>query len=183
MKGSWNHRRAVDLLASLPEVDSSRIGCIGHSLGGHNALFVAAFDPRIRVVATSCGFNSFAKYRKGHLADWSHKGYMPRIATQYGNDAKKVPFDFTELLAAVAPRAAFVSAPVKDNDFEVEGVRDCITSARPIFDLLEAADNLEVVYPDTGHDFPPDARLRAYAFLDRHLRPRAEFTRLIAHWA
>lgn len=183
MKGVANHRIALDLLASLPEVDSTRIGCIGHSLGGHNALFLAALDPRVKAVATSCGFNSFAKYRKGKLSDWSHKGYMPRIKGRYNDDAKKVPFDFTELLAAVAPRAAFVSAPVKDDDFEVEGVRDCIASARPIFDLLESADHLDVIYPDAGHAFPPDARARAYAFLDRHLRPRAEFTRLIAHWA
>ena len=45
MKGIWDHIRAVDLLESLPEVDSQRIGCIGFSLGGHNALFVGAFDP------------------------------------------------------------------------------------------------------------------------------------------
>ena len=47
MKGIWNHIRAIDLLTSLPDVDPHRIGVIGHSLGGHNALFVAAFDDRI----------------------------------------------------------------------------------------------------------------------------------------
>ena len=50
MKGIVNHRRAVDLLVSLPEVDPERIGVIGHSLGGHNSLFVAAFDERIKAV-------------------------------------------------------------------------------------------------------------------------------------
>jgi dienelactone hydrolase len=183
MKGVWNHMRAVDLLQALPEVDGSRIGVIGHSLGGHNSMFVAAFDPRVGVVVSSCGFNSFAKYRKGRLADWSHKGYMPRIASEFGNDATKVPFDFTEILGSLAPRAVFVNAPLRDNDFEVEGVRDCVAAARPVYGLFEAAENLEVVYPDAGHDFPPDVRLRAYAFIDRHLRPRVEFTRLIAHWA
>ena len=183
MKGVWNHMRAVDLLASLPEVDPSRIGCIGHSLGGHNALFLSAFDTRMKVTVSSCGFNSFLKYRKGKLADWSHKGYMPRIASVYGNEAKKMPFDFTEILGVLAPRAVFVNAPLKDHDFEVEGVRDCVASARPVYELLEGADNLEVVYPDAGHEFPPDVRLKAYAFIDRHLWPRAEFTRLIAHWA
>jgi cephalosporin-C deacetylase-like acetyl esterase len=48
MKGIVNHRRAVDVLQSLPYVDRQRIGAIGHSLGGHNTLFVAAFDERIR---------------------------------------------------------------------------------------------------------------------------------------
>jgi len=184
MKGIWNHMRAVDLLQSLPEVDSDRIGCIGHSLGGHNSLFVTAFDPRIKVVVTSCGFNSFAKYRKGKLADWSHKGYMPRIASEYKNDAAKMPFDFTEILGAIAPRAVFVNAPQHDNDFEVEGVPDCIKAARPVYRLFEASESqLDVVYPNAKHEFPPDVRLRAYAFIDRHLRPRVEFTRLIAHWA
>ncbi len=42
MKGMWNHIRAVDLLEAMPVVHPDRIGCIGHSLGGHNALFVAA---------------------------------------------------------------------------------------------------------------------------------------------
>jgi hypothetical protein len=36
-----------------------RIGCIGHSLGGHNSLFTAVFDSRIKIVVTSCGFDAF----------------------------------------------------------------------------------------------------------------------------
>ena len=45
MKAIYDNTRAIDLLQSLPEVDPNRIGCIGHSLGGHNALFTAVFDP------------------------------------------------------------------------------------------------------------------------------------------
>ena len=52
MQGVVNHRRAVDLLVSMPEVDPGRIGVVGHSLGGHNALFLAAFDTRVRAVLT-----------------------------------------------------------------------------------------------------------------------------------
>ena len=39
MKAIWNNHRAVDLLESLPEVDSDRIGVIGHSLGGQQCAF------------------------------------------------------------------------------------------------------------------------------------------------
>ncbi len=171
------------MLQSLPEVDGERIGCIGHSLGGHNSLFLAAFEPRLKVVVTSCGFNSFFKYYKGNLTGWSHKGYMPRIASEYNRDPAKMPFDFTEVIAAIAPRAVFINAPLRDSNFEVSGVRDCVTAATPVYQLLEAQDNLEASYPDVGHDFPPEIRLRAYAFIDRHLWPRFPFTRLIAHWA
>jgi hypothetical protein len=61
-KGVRNHQRGLDLLATLPEVDPKRIGVIGHSLGGHNAIFLAVLDERVRAVVTSCGFNAFPKY-------------------------------------------------------------------------------------------------------------------------
>jgi len=169
MKGIWNHMRAVDLLQSLPEVDGERLGVIGHSLGGHNSLFVAAFDPRLKVVVTSCGFNSFAKYYGGNLKGWSHKGYMPRIAAVYDADPKKLPFDFSEILGVLAPRAVFINAPLKDGNFEVSGVKDCVGAAQPVYELLKAKDQLQAVYPDAGHDFPPEVRDQAYQFIDRAL--------------
>ena len=170
MKGIWNHMRAVDLLQSLAEVDPGKIGVIGHSLGGHNSIFVAVFDPRIKAVVSSCGFNAFPKYYGGNLKGWSHKGYMPRIAETYGADPKKMPFDFTELVGALAPRAFFINAPLKDSNFEVSGVKDCVAAAMPVYDLLGAKDALVAAYPDAGHDFPPDVRNAAYEFLEKSLR-------------
>ncbi len=46
MKGIVNHIRGVDLLVSRDDVDPNRLAVVGHSLGGHNAMFVAAFDQR-----------------------------------------------------------------------------------------------------------------------------------------
>ena len=172
MKGIWNHMRAVDLLVSMPEVDAERIGVIGHSLGGHNAIFVALFDDRLKAVVSSCGFNAFTRYYQGDIAGWSHKGYMPRLKTVYNLDLARVPFDFPELIGALAPRAVFVNAPLHDDNFEVEGVRLCIAAAQPIFALWGANDKLEAVYPDAEHDFPPAERQTAYAFLDRELKRR-----------
>ncbi len=172
MKGIWNHMRAVDLLQSLPEVDPGRIGAIGHSLGGHNSIFVAVFDPRIKAVVSSCGFNAFPKYYGGNLAGWSHKGYMPRIAEVYGKDPKRMPFDFTELVGALAPRPFFINAPLRDANFEVSGVRDCVAAARPVYELLGAKDALRLVTPDAAHDFPEEIRRQAYDFLAEALRPQ-----------
>ena len=171
MKGIWNHMRAVDLLQSLPEVDPDRIGCIGHSLGGHNTMYVSVFDDRIKAMVSSCGFNSFLKYYEGDLTGWSHKGYMPRIAEVYDKDPAKMPFDFTEITGALAPRPFFVNAPLHDANFDVTGVQDCVNAARPVYDLYGAADRLVAVHPDAEHDFPPDIREQAYAFLDSILRP------------
>jgi hypothetical protein len=172
MKGIWNHLRAVDVLAGRADVDPERIGVIGHSLGGHNAIFVALFDERLKAVVSSCGFNSFPDYYKGNIAGWSHKGYMPRLKEVYQLDLARVPFDFPELIGALAPRGFFTNSPLHDSNFEVGGVRVCIASAEPVYRLLGAADRLKAVYPDAEHDFPPGARQAAYTFLDTLLTPR-----------
>lgn len=170
IKGVWNHTRCVDFLQSLPEVDPERIGVIGHSLGGHNSLFVSVFDPRLKVAVTSCGFCAFGKYSEGDLTGWTHKGYMPRIATEYGKDPKRMPFDFTEVLAAIAPRAVFICAPLHDDNFDVNGVYECVEAAKPVFELLNASDKFKAIHPDAPHEFPDDARTAAYAFVDTVLK-------------
>src|SRR4029079_11195588 len=91
MKAIWNNIRAVDVLCARPAVDPRRIGVIGHSLGGHNAIFTALFEPRIRAIVSSCGFNAFPSYYTGDIRGWSHKGYMPRLAERYRLDLKEVP--------------------------------------------------------------------------------------------
>jgi predicted dienelactone hydrolase len=169
MKAIYDNIRAVDLLQALPEVDGERIGVIGHSLGGHNAMFTAAFEPRLKVIVSNCGFNSFPKYYGGDLAGWTSLRYMPRIASEYHNSAAEVPFDFTEIVASFAPRPFLASSPLHDDNFEVSGVRDCITAATPIYELYGAADSLRANYPDCQHDFPEDVRKVAYEFIDRHL--------------
>ena len=170
MKAIWNNLRAVDLLSGLTEVDPGRIGVIGHSLGGHNAIFTALFEPRIKAVVSSCGFNAFPFYYKGNIAGWSHKGYMPRLKETYQLDLRQVPFDFPELIGALAPRAFFTNSPLHDANFEVEGVRVCIAAAKSVYELLGVPDRLIAVHPDAQHAFPPAVRMQAYEFLDRTLR-------------
>ncbi|NSW55860.1 MAG: alpha/beta fold hydrolase [Armatimonadetes bacterium] len=172
MKGIVNHMRGVDVLQSLPTVDPERIACIGHSLGGHNTLFVTAFDLRIKVAVTSCGFCSFYRYMKGDLTGWSHAGYMPRIRELYGASPERMPFDFSDVLAAIAPRVVFTNSPTGDSNFDLQGVRDCIEAAAPLFGLLGVPGNLRAAHPVCGHDFPPEVREEAYSFIEQVLATR-----------
>ncbi|MDX1945915.1 MAG: FG-GAP-like repeat-containing protein [Pirellulaceae bacterium] len=170
MKAIWNNIRAVDLLETLGYVDADKIGTIGHSLGGHNALYTAVFEPRLKCVATSCGFTAFHDYYKGNLKGWTSDRYMPRIRDVYENSPDKMPFDFPEVLAAIAPRGIYVAAPLADANFDNPGVRKCIAAAQPVFDLLGGKDQLVAEYPDCAHDFPDDVRERMYAWLKQQLK-------------
>lgn len=172
LKAIWNNMRGIDVLQGLPEVDGDRIGVIGHSLGGHNSIFTAVFDERIKVVVTSCGFTRFHKYYSGNLKGWTSPRYMPVIDTVYQSNPDRVPFDFPELLAAIAPRAFFTSSPLHDGNFDCEGVRETIAESEKIFRLHGVPENVRAIYPDSQHDFPVAAREEAYQFIDRHLRDR-----------
>ncbi len=167
MTAVWDNMRCVDALQSLAEVDPNRIGCIGHSLGGHNAIFTSVFEPRIKAIVSSCGFTNL---RKDDLPSWTGPRYMPLIASAFGNDPEKLPFDFHELIAALAPRPFLAIAATGDNDFDVSGVRDVMEAARPIYQLHQAGSALQALYPEAPHSFPNVARRQAYAFLERHLR-------------
>ncbi len=167
MKGIWNHKICLDLFQSMPQVNADHIGVIGHSLGGHNSLFLSAFDERVKVIVSSCGFTKFAKYMNGDLGGWSHSGNMLRIKSTFNCDPAQMPFDFPEIIASLAPRAFFTSSPLHDSNFDPDGARDCIDFARPYFDELGVPEKLQAVYPDCGHDFPDEARTAAYEFIDR----------------
>ena len=180
MKAVWDNIRGLDLLASLPFVDSSRgFGAIGHSLGGHNTIYTAVFEPRITVLVSSCGFDSFLDYYGGAEQSWYFgKGwcqirYMP-ILSNYRGRLETIPFDFPELLGAVAPRPFFVNAPLHDANFEAESVDRCVKAARPVYALLGGQGNLIVRHPDCDHNFPEEMREEAYKMIDGVLRVEGE---------
>ena len=178
MKAIFNHMRCVDLLQSRSDVDPDRIGVIGHSLGGHNAMFLGAFDTRLKVVVSSCGWTLLDYYNigeegskkyGGRLGPWAQDRYMPLLREKYELDGDRFPFDFDGVIGAIAPRAFFSNSPLKDSNFDVEGVREGIVLAGKVYRLFNAEHNLQVYYPDAGHDFPTDVRLKAYRFIDSAL--------------
>ncbi len=84
-----------------------------------------------------------------------------------------MPFDFSGVLAAIAPRPVFINAPVRDANFEVTGVDDSVRAALPVFTRIFARpDAIVVQHPDVQHDFPPEVRRASYDFLDQYLNKR-----------
>jgi len=184
MKAIFNHMRCIDLLQARKDVDPKRTGVLGHSLGGHNALFVAAFDTRIKVIVSSCGWTLFDYYNNGKqntntLGPWAQEVYMPFIRDKYNLDASKLPFDFDEIIAALAPRPFFSNSPLNDANFDVNGVKKGIANASSVYRFFNAAQNLQVRYPGSGHDFIPEVRLEAYQFIDKALKHSPNAVKLL----
>ncbi|WP_166819914.1 alpha/beta hydrolase family protein [Thalassoroseus pseudoceratinae] len=174
LKGLVNHIRGVDLLVARPEVDSEKLAVIGHSLGGHNAIFVGMFDQRLKAIVSSCGWTPFHDYYGGKIAGWTSDRYMPALRTEYDLNPDRVPFDFYELCAALAPRGFFSSSPLADSNFDFRGVKKAEPKIRAVFERHKVSDRLQIVYPDCQHDFPPEIRQAAYEFIERILDDNSE---------
>ncbi|MGV8880328.1 MAG: alpha/beta hydrolase [Sphingobacteriaceae bacterium] len=176
MKAIFDNMRCVDLLLARKDVDENKIGVIGHSLGGHNAIFTGAFDKRLKVIISSCGWTLMDYYNlekggagnnSGALSPWSQQLYMPLLRDIFNLDIRKIPFNFDEVIAALAPRAFFSNSPLNDNNFNVDGVKNGIAEVSEVYHFLGLKDKLEVRYPKSQHDFPPDVRFEAYRFIDK----------------
>jgi hypothetical protein len=126
-------------------------------------------------------------------ADWQKRrehilANMQLVMGPLPPDSRKVPLDLKveseETLDKVVRKkitfavekddrlTAFLLIRRERKHFEVSGVRDCVAAARPVYKLLDAADNLEIVHPDVAHDFPEEVRKQANTFMDKHLRQR-----------
>ena len=175
MKAIWDNIRGLDLLESLPFVKRGGFGVIGHSLGGHNSVYTAVFDPRIKVIVSSCGLDSYLDYYGGDPKRWQleqgwcQTRYMPKLATYAGHLAD-IPFDFHELIGALAPRVCFINAPLRDSNFKWQSVDNVVAAASQVYRLHGVPQNLRVEHPDCDHDFPQSARDLAYKLFDEHLR-------------
>ena len=175
MKSIWDNMRGLDYLSALPFVKTNGFGTIGHSLGGHNGVFTAAFDERIKVVVSSCGLDSFVDYYGGDPKVWTaergwcQQRYMPKLLN-YAGRLEDIPFDFHELIGALAPRICFISAPKGDTNFKWRSVGEIAKAAQPIYQLYGLPQNLQIAHPDCGHLFPAEMREKAYRLLEENLR-------------
>jgi dienelactone hydrolase len=157
----WDARRALDYLETRPEVDASRLGMIGHSLGGQETLFTSAIDTRIRAAVSSCGFGSLSTLKRDRI-NHNYALFVPGLANQS---------DYGAVLALVAPRPFFVAARTEDPIFPKDGIEETVTTARRAYAAVGATDRLGTFFEPGTHAFSPTMRAAAYAWMDQWLAP------------
>ncbi len=163
----WIQQCALDILQGLDGVDAQRLGCMGNSLGGRTALYLAAFDPRIKAAVPSTGISpnitNLYRHRPGPTS------FSPPLDADAHKDGKP-PFEYQELLALVAPRAALYLEPWNDpyNPF-IDTVFRCFEKARFVYQLLNADAKFQLLCHGDGHDTTGGVRDYAYWWLSKQL--------------
>lgn len=146
---------AVDILASLPEVDASRIGAVGHSLGAKEALYIAAFDERVKATVSSEG-GIGTKF-----SNWDAAWYL-------GPTIKEPAFTHEqhELVALAAPRAFLL---VGGNSADGDRGWPFIEAALEVYRLYGEPPRVGQFNHGKGHAVPPEAEARIEEWLMTYL--------------
>jgi dienelactone hydrolase len=169
-KMAYDTSRAIDVLETLPEVDPTRIGCVGHSHGGYGTLFSMVQDDRIKAGVVSCGV-TLLRADPTPQRWWRMTALMPRLGL-YEGDMPSTPIDFHHWIALVAPRPLAVVVGTKDAIFpNAAPVADAIEEARKVYALYGAADKLQGQVFEGPHSLPEAQKVRAFQLLKDTLRP------------
>lgn len=132
-------RAAIDALSNLEEIDSSRIFLLGYALGAKIGLLTAGFEDRVKGLVSICGVDPLRldtpeKGTEG-IRQYSHlHGLLPRLGFFVGNE-DRVPFDFDEVLALVAPKPTLVVAPTLDRYARLADVEREVEASKKIYAL------------------------------------------------
>ncbi len=144
-------RAAIDYLQASSRVDPRRIYLFGHSLGGTLAIYTAAMDPRVQGLVSISGFTPMrldtTARGAGGVSRYSHQRDLIRRLGFFVGHEPSIPYDFDELLGAIAPRPVLVLQPQLDRDAHVADVRAAVEEARKVYTLYGAAGKLALEEP------------------------------------
>ncbi len=146
---------AVDILCSMPEVDSTRLAAVGHSLGAKEVLYLAALDERIGVTASSEG-GIGTKF-----SNWDASWYL-------GDEIRRDSWthEHHELLGLIAPRAFLL---LGGDSADGDRSWPFIAAALPVYQLCGGTPRVGLFNHRQGHAVPPVAERRIYEWIEAYV--------------
>ncbi len=159
----YDDMASTDFLASLPYVDSERIGAAGCSMGAYRAWMLSALSDRVRAACSVC---------------WMVTTPV-QLTTEYGRKenggfANCIPMlrrfmDYPDIASIAAPKPAMFISGNKDKLFPVKGVQDAFKIMDDVWKAKNGAANLETYILDQPHECNRKDQQMILDFFDRHL--------------
>lgn len=153
-------RRAVDYLVSRTEVDASRVGCYGHSMGSTNTWMVGPWEPRLKALVANCCLPTYAAMERtdlihcfpNYVPGWREVGDTPDIA------------------AMIAPRALHLNFGETDSGSPIEEVKKAVDHIGRAYAARGARDRFSYyIEPGSGHVLSEEMARRMLAHFNTYL--------------
>ena len=156
----WDDIRTLDYLASRPEVDANRLGCVGLSVGAWRAAHLTALDERIKAGVAVCWLSSFKDIQAKHTVHTV--GFTKILPGMYRR------LDMPDVISLAAPRALLAINGMKDGLFPVEtGVKPAYRTLETVYAKLGAAERFRGHLYDSPHEFNAGMQREAWEWLKR----------------
>jgi len=149
--------RGLDYLMTRAEVDTSRVGTLGMSMGSTQAWWVAALDPRLKVCVDICCLTDYqALIETNHLKGHGVYYFVPSLLKH---------FTTAQINSLIAPRAHLATAGTRDALTPVAGLDRIERELDNVYRSLGKPENWKLLRYDVGHAEPPEMRRDILAFL------------------
>ena len=154
----------TEFLASLPEVDAERIGCMGFSMGAYRSWMLAALSDRIKAGAAICW-----------MVTTDEQMSLKYKRTENGGFANCLPglrrwMDYPHIASMACPKPMLFINGTQDKLFPVAGVEKAFSIMHDVWKSQGANDKLEAELWEMPHCFPITAQQRVLDFLIRRLK-------------
>ncbi len=160
----WDGMRAIDYLAARPEVDPSRIGCMGNSGGGTLSTYISALDKRVKAAAPSCYISSLQEVCAAMGPQDAEQNLFGQMA--FG-------LEHSGWLLLRAPNPTCVCAAQKDM-FPIAGTYQSLKEVRSVYANLNASEKIELVEYDGPHGWAEPLKVGAVTFMSKWLRKSSD---------
>jgi dienelactone hydrolase len=157
----FDELRALDYLASRPEVDPERLGITGMSMGATKAWWLAALDPRLRLCADVCCLTDYDELiRIQNLSGHGIYYYVPSLLKH---------FSTAQINELIVPRARLSVNGREDRLTPPAGVERVCAHLLPLYRKYGREGDCRIELFDCGHVELPEMRRLILEWLDRHL--------------
>lgn len=160
-KNILDMKRAVDYIASRPEVDAEHLGCYGHSMGSTHMWLVGPWEPRLKALVGNC---CLPTYRGIHRQEILHcfPNFIPGI---YPHG------DTPDIVALIAPRALHMNFGEKDGGTPIADVPWSVEIIERAYQAQHAEDKFSYLIEEgVGHVLSDAMWERTKEFFSKHLK-------------
>ncbi len=169
--------KILDVLPTQTQFDPTRVAVTGFSMGGAITMVLAWREPRISVVMPLCGCVDFwwdvTKIEPGPEQAAKIVEFSARLKQLTGSLDSNTP----SRMDLIAPKALLLLNGTKDGGIDIRSIRKFADDMRPRYkDIPDRLGFYED--PNVGHDFSPQIKQRATAWLVQHLIEKPIIVRL-----
>ena len=154
---------ATEFLATLPETDPERLGCVGLSMGGYRSWMLAAMSPLIKASVAVCWMTTTDAMMHWTYGRHERGGYANNLGGVHNY------LDYPHIASMACPNALMLVNGETDKLFKPHAVKECYDIIRRVYECRDASDKFECHLLPQGHEMPKTVQKSTLDFFDKHL--------------